>query len=268
MKFSTGGKVHEPLAESVKFRYRRYSPDERSISYAQGYSPCAYVAGIFSPTALRGRGFAFRPVERKYQMNKTNKMNDKVKFITVTAVLAALATVLQFFEFPIPFLIPTFVKFDFSDLPALLAAFLVSPISGAAVCVIKNVIHTLTSQSGFVGELANAILGICMVLPAGIIYKIKPTRKAALIGCAVGAVISGFISIFVNYYISYPFYITVMGFPLEAILGEYQKLSGNVVTLWDALIWFNAPFTLVKMAIDSAITFVIYKPISRALKNI
>lgn len=195
-------------------------------------------------------------------------MNKKIKFITITAVLSALAAVLQLFEFPIPFLIPTFVKFDFSDLPALLAAFLVSPISGAAVSIIKNLIHLCTTQSGFVGELANAILGVCMVVPAGIIYKIKPTRKTALIGCAVGAVISAVVSIFVNYYITYPFYITAMSFPLEAILGEYQKLSGNVVTLWDALIWFNMPFTFVKMAIDSAITFVIYKPISRALKNI
>lgn len=194
-------------------------------------------------------------------------MNKKVKFITVTAVLAALGAVLQFFEFPIPFLIPGFVKFDFSDLPALLAAFLVSPISGAAVCIIKNAIHLLTTNSVGVGELANAILGVCMVVPAGIVYRVKPTRKSALIGCAVGAVLSAAVSIFVNYYITYPFYVTAMNFPLEAILGEYQKLSGGVVTLWDALIWFNAPFTYAKMAIDSAITFVIYKPISRALKK-
>lgn len=192
--------------------------------------------------------------------------NKKIRFLTVTAILSALAAVLQFLEFPIPFLIPTFVKFDFSDLPALIAAFLVSPLSGAAVCVVKNLVHLLVTQSAGIGELANLLIGVCMVIPAGLIYRRKPTRGSALIGCVVGSVSAAVLSIFVNYYISYPFYMKLM--PLEVILDLYRELNGGVGTLWDALIWFNAPFTLLKFAIVSAITFAVYKPLSNAVKRI
>lgn len=190
----------------------------------------------------------------------------KIRFLTVTAILSALAAVLQFLEFPIPFLIPTFVKFDFSDLPALIAAFLVSPLSGAAVCVVKNFVHLLVTQSAGIGELANLLIGICMAIPAGLIYRRKRTRGSALIGCIVGSLAAAVLSIFVNYYISYPFYMKLM--PLDVILDLYRELNGGVGTLWDALIWFNAPFTLLKFAIVSAITFAVYKPLSNAVKRI
>ena len=46
--------------------------------------------------------------------------------LTVAAMLSAVAFILMFIEFPIPMLIPSFVKMDFSDLPALLGAFATS----------------------------------------------------------------------------------------------------------------------------------------------
>ena len=61
----------------------------------------------------------------------TQKM--KTHKITVTAMLAAVATVLMFLEFPVPFLIPPFVKMDFSELPALLASFSLGPVYGGVV---------------------------------------------------------------------------------------------------------------------------------------
>lgn len=193
--------------------------------------------------------------------------NTKIRFITITAILGALATVLQMFEFPIPVLIPNFVKFDFSDLPAIFATFLVSPISGVAVCLIKNVIHIATSNSAGIGELANFLTSVCCVLPAGIIYKLKPTKKMAVVAMLIGSLVSGFTSIFINYFITYPFYMNAMGFPLEAILGMYKELNGSVVTLWDCLIWFNAPFTFMKFMVCSIIVFFIYKPLSKAIKK-
>lgn len=106
---------------------------------------------------------------------KTEKVN--IRTIAVTGMLGALATILMFLEFPIPMLIPPFIKFDFSELPALLAAYAMGPVSGIAVCFIKNVIDLLHSQTGGVGELSNFILGVCFVLPAGLIYKKRKHRR-------------------------------------------------------------------------------------------
>lgn len=61
---------------------------------------------------------------------KRTKFN--IRTIAVTGMLGALATVLMFLEFPIPMLIPPFIKFDFSELPALLAAYAMGPVSGIA----------------------------------------------------------------------------------------------------------------------------------------
>ena len=170
---------------------------------------------------------------------KRTKFN--IRTIAVTGMLGALATVLMFLEFPIPMLIPPFIKFDFSELPALLAAYAMGPVSGIAVCFIKNVINLLHTQTGGVGELSNFILGVCFVLPAGLIYKKKKTQKSAMIGALAGAVLMSVVSVFSNYFVVYPVYTNFM--PMQAILGAYQAINKNVKTLWDALIWFNMPFT-------------------------
>ncbi len=197
---------------------------------------------------------------------ENNTKRNAIKFIAITGILSALAAVIQMFEIPLPMLIPSFVKLDFSEIPAILATFLVSPVSGLAVCLIKNLIHLFTTNSAGVGELANFILGACMVLPAGIIYKLKPTKGSAAIAMVVGSVISAVISIFVNYYITYPFYSNFM--PMEAIIEAYKAINGGVGSLWDCLIWFNMPFTAAKFIIDSVVVFFIYKHLSKAVKNI
>ena len=144
----------------------------------------------------------------------------KTHKITVTAMLGAVATVLMFLEFPIPFLIPPLVNLDVSELPALLASFSLGPVSGVAVCLIKNLVCCLRSSTGCVGELANFLIGICLVVPAGIIYRRKKSRKTALWGALLSTVIMAAISIPINYFISYPVYSKLI--PIEAIIGMYQ----------------------------------------------
>ena len=213
----------------------------------------------------------FVPSECKEFIMTTNTAKKtslhSVRFLTLTAILTAIAVVLQYLEFPVPMFIPAFVKFDFSDLPAILAAFLVSPVSGVSVCLLKNVIHMAVSQSAGVGELCNFILGAAMVAPAWLIYKIKPSKGMAAAAMVIGSLITAVVSIFINYYITYPFYQEAFHLPIDAIIGMYRELNGGVGSLWDALIWFNAPFTFVKFLLDSMIVFFIYKPLAKAIRK-
>ncbi|MEA4832775.1 MAG: ECF transporter S component [Oscillospiraceae bacterium] len=184
--------------------------------------------------------------------------------ITITGILAAVATVLMYLDISLPFL-PSFLKFDFSDMPALLASFSMGPISGVMVCLIKNFFNVITSQTGGVGELSNFLLGVLFVVPAGLIYKIKKTRKSALTGALIGAVSMAAGSLITNYYIVYPIYTLLM--PMETIIGFYKAINPNVTSLWDALLWFNLPFTLCKCLIDTAIVFILYKKMSPIIKG-
>ncbi len=183
--------------------------------------------------------------------------------IAVTAMLSAVATILMALDFPIPFLIPTFVKMDFSELPALLAAFSLGPVSGAVVCLVKNLVNLTMSSTNGVGELCNFLMGICFVIPAGLIYRHKKTRAGALIGALAGAVVMALCSVPVNYFISYPFYTVFM--PLDVIIAMYQELIPSVDGLMACLVIFNAPFTLLKGLLDMALAFLIYKPLSPLL---
>ena len=183
--------------------------------------------------------------------------------IAVTAMLSAAATVLMALDFPIPFLIPHFVKMDFSELPALLAAFSLGPVWGAAVCLVKNLINLTMSSTNGVGELCNFLLGVCFVIPAGVIYRHWKTRWGALAAALAGAVLMAVCSVPINYFISYPFYTTFM--PIDTIIGMYQELIPSVDGLLACLIVFNAPFTLLKALLDTLLAFLIYKPLSPLL---
>ena len=187
----------------------------------------------------------------------------KAHRLTVTAMLGAVAVVLMLMEFSIPFLIPDFVKMDLSELPALLAAFSLGPVYGIAVCFIKNAVHALFTTTACVGELCNFLLGCCFMIPAGLLYKARKSRKNALWGALIGALAMAICSVPINYFISYPVYTALI--PLDAIISMYQALLPSVNGLLMCLIVFNAPFTLLKGILTTALAFLIYKPLSPLL---
>ena len=195
------------------------------------------------------------------------KTNNRTRFLVVTALLGALSSVIMLLSFSVPFM-PSFLKLDLSDLPALIATFSLGPISGVLVCLIKNLINILIegTDTFYIGELANFIYGVCLVLPAGIIYKYNKTRRAALLSSLLGALLVAVVCLPVNYYLVYPIYFKFM--PLEAILGMYRAiLPVEGWGLVQYLLVFNVPFSLLKGLIVTLITFVLYKHISPIIKG-
>lgn len=114
-------------------------------------------------------------------------------------MLSAVAFILMFLDFSVPFM-PAFIKMDLSELPALIGAFSMGPVCGILICLIKNVLHLFITTTGGVGELSNFLLGVAFVLPAGLIYRHKKSRRSALIGSLFGAVIMGVFSVVSNYF--------------------------------------------------------------------
>lgn len=196
---------------------------------------------------------------------QTNK-KPNIRKLTTIAVMSAIGAILMFVEFPIPFLIPAFVKFDFSELPALLATFVFGPTAGVSVCLIKNLIHLLITKSAGIGELSNFVLGATFVYIAGLIYKRNKSRKAALIACITGAVAMAIVCIPLNYYIIYPAYAKMFG-GMDKIIAAYEEINSKATSLLTALVLSNVPFTLLKGISVSVITFLIYKPLSPILKG-
>ena len=192
---------------------------------------------------------------------------DTTHNLTVADMLSAVAFILMFIEFPIPMLIPAFIKMDFSDLPALLGAFALGPVYGVIISFMKNLLHIVIkgTSTACVGELSNFILGAIFSAVAGYLYKHHKSRKTAIIGAVAGAVAMGVLSVPSNYFVVYPAYVQFYHMPLEAILGMYQAILPSANSLIKCLVIFNMPFTLVKGLLDALICMLIYKPLSPIL---
>ena len=205
-------------------------------------------------------------VTTKTKPQTGSKIRGQVRFVTVTAMLSAVAYVLMFLDFSVPFM-PGFIKMDLSELPALVGAFAMGPSCGIFVCLIKNLLHLTITSTGGVGELSNFLLGMAFVLPAGLIYKYKKNKKSALTGAITGMVVMGVLSVFSNYFLTYPIYYNFMS--QEAILSAYQAIVpwAKIDSILQCLIFFNMPFTMLKGLFSVVITMLVYKPLSPILKG-
>lgn len=183
------------------------------------------------------------------------------------AMLAAIAAVLMFLDFPLPFL-PSFYKIDFSELPVLLGAFSMGPVAGVIIEAFKIVVKFLIkgSSTAGIGEVANFLMGVAFVLPASIPYCFKKTRKRAVIGLIVGSVCCTAAGCLLNAYVLLPAYANAFG-GMDTIIGLGTKVNKNITGLGSFILFATAPLNIIKCTIVSVITVLVYKPLSRFIKN-
>ncbi len=163
-------------------------------------------------------------------------------------MLAAISIVLvSFIHFPI-FPAVAFLEYDPADISIFIGTFAFGPLAGVLLTVVVSVIQgvTVSAQSGIYGIIMHILATGSFVLVAGNLYKIKKSRKGAVIALLAGAVTMTVIMFFANLLITPLF----MGCPIEA-----------VKSLMPFILGFNA----VKAGINSLVTFVLYKRISRLL---
>ncbi len=189
-----------------------------------------------------------------------------IRRIAACAILTAMAVLLMYLEIPLPFM-PVFLKFDFSELPVLIGAFALGPVWGVVIELLKNLIHLPVTQTMGIGELSNFIAGTIYVGTAGIIYRKLLTKKGAAISMAIATLALAIVSIPVNAFITLPLYGSMMGFPLEAIIGMSASANPLVKDKISLLLAVFVPFNLFKGIVVSVITFFVYKPISRLINK-
>lgn len=213
------------------------------------------------PDVFVGLLRVFCSPEERDIMENTVKQGKKidVKRMVFTALLAALSVVLaEFLKFKLP-VMPGFISFDFSDVPAMLASLTMGPISGVLVCLLKNVYGCFTSSTACVGELSNFILGVCLVLPAGLLTHKNTKLSRAVIGCLAGAVLMALVSIASNYFLVFPAYSAAFHAPMDAIVGMYKAILPSADSLIKCLVIFNMPFTFVKGLCAAIVSMPLYK---------
>ena len=196
---------------------------------------------------------------------KKSKVN--IRTIVQIGMLSAIATVLMLFEIPLPFMAPSFYELDFSEVPVLIGCFAMGPIAGVLIELVKillNLVINGTITAG-VGEAANVLIGCAFILPAGMIYKHRKSRKTAIIGMAAGTVTMTILGCFLNAYVLLPAYASAFGWPLTSIIEMGSAINPVVKSLPTFVILMVAPFNILKGVVVSLITFLLYKYISPIL---
>ena len=192
---------------------------------------------------------------------KENKLFT-LKHLVLMGMFGALGAVLMLFEFPIPFIAPPFYGLDLSEIPVLVGTFSMGPLAGLVIELVKILVKLVLkpTTTGFVGEFANFCIGCSLVLPAGFLYKRNKTKKGALIGMIIGTVSMAVIGAVLNALVMIPFYSNFM--PLESIIAAGAAINPVVSNVWTFAFACVAPFNLVKGALVSLITTLVYKRIS------
>lgn len=192
----------------------------------------------------------------------------KTRNIAVVGMLSAIALVLFLFEIPLPFA-PSFYELDFSELPVLIGSFALGPVAGVLIELCKILLKLVIkgTTTAFVGDFANFIVGCSMVVPAAIIYHRFRTKKAALVSLVTGTVIMTVFGSMFNAFYLLPAFADLYGMPLDSIIAMGQEINGNINSVATLVLFAVVPFNLLKGAILTILTMLLYKHISPMIKG-
>lgn len=205
-----------------------------------------------------------RTIAKKNKVLNRRQISSTNSLVKIS-LLSVIAYVLMVIQFPIPFF-PPFLQIDLSDMPALIGAFALGPAAGVVIGLIKNLLHFITKTStGGVGEIANFLIGASLVIPTGILYAKSKKKSTALIGMLIGTALMAVVGAFANYYILIPFYAKVM--PIEQIIELSASANAAIGDIKTLILYAVVPFNLLKGAVVSVLTILIYKNISHLLIN-
>lgn len=202
---------------------------------------------------------------------KRAKMTERIlstRKIAMIGMFSAIAAILMLFEIPMPFA-PGFYKLDFSELPALIAAFAFGPVAGVMVEFCKIILKLLfkSTSTAFVGELANFAVGCSFLLPASIIYLFNKTKKTAILSCIVGTICMTIFGTAFNAVYLLPKFAQLYGMPMDALIGMGTAINGAITGIVSFVCFAVAPLNLIKGASVSIITLLVYKQLSPILKT-
>ncbi len=188
--------------------------------------------------------------------------------IVVVGIFSAISLILFLLDFPV-FFAPAFYRIDFSELPALIAAFAYGPVAGVLIELIKILLKLCIkgTSTAFVGELANFVIGVSFLLPAAMLYEFRKTKNMALISCLVGTLCMTAFGTFFNAVYLLPAFATLYGMPLDAIIGMGSAINASIRDVTTFVFFAVAPINLLKGGLDSLITVLVYKKLRPFLKT-
>lgn len=178
------------------------------------------------------------------ETNNVTRNQMRTKTIVMMGLFVALSYVVSLLSFPV-FPATPYFKLDFGNVFIMLTGFLLGPVHGVIVCVLKEGISILTSGTGGVGELANMLMTCSFILLPSIVYRYKKGFKMVVVtmlgACFIGIVVA----LLANRFIIFPLY-----------MGE------GAAAVFKDVFWFAVAFNAIKTVAISLLTILLYKRLS------
>lgn len=215
-----------------------------------------FIAVLFALAVLAEKN-------NKPQIKKTQK-------ITLIGIFSALAAILMYVEFPLPFA-PDFYKIDFSEVPVLVSGFTCGPIAAVITEFLKILIKLLLkgTSTAFVGEFANFVVGCAFVIPATTIYWKKKNFKFAMVGMVVGTIVMTLVGCFTNAFILLPAFAYLFGgIRVDDLVAMGTAVNPAIDSLFTFILLAVTPLNIVKGILVTVIESLIYTPLNKAIKAI
>ena len=226
-----------------------------------------FVGNVVLSSILLALSFILFLVGFSFIMHSRREM--KIKELVLISIQAAITILLYHYaKFKLPF-VPSWLDFQVSEIPAIITSFIYGPIAGILIIVLRFVIKVPFTITVGVGELADLILGIIIVLITGLIYKKNRTLKGAIISSVIAIFAGTVMAAFLNWLVLIPAYLNIAGFPEEALISGMSYIDGiNSQNFMKYYIFVGIiPFNLVRYLIVFILTFVLYKNTHRIFER-
>ena len=178
------------------------------------------------------------------------RANESTRKLVLAAMYAALAYIVMVAIHIHLVAAAPFLTYDPKDVILAICGFTLGPVPALMTTIVVSLLEMLTvSTTGPIGFVMNLLSSASFMLPAAVLYTKRRTLRAAAAGLTLGVALAVAAMLLWNYFIT-PLY---MGTPREAVAAM--------------LVPVFLPFNLIKAALNAAITMLVYKPVSRALKR-
>lgn len=182
-------------------------------------------------------------------MKRSSYKSTNIRNITAIGLFSAIAFILCLvFHFKAMFL-----TFDLKDSVMTVGAMLLGPIPGVIMSVIVSLLDFLlipsSTGTGIYGLLMDIISSASFVCIGSWIYSYKRTMKGAIIGM-----------------LSSIFGMTAIMLVANILITPYYMVGGSVAKVIALIPTLLLPFNLTKAVFNAALVFILYNPISKAMR--
>lgn len=200
-------------------------------------------------------------MDEKEKIIKREKVGLKrrlsAKRLAFMGVFVALAYAVSWLQTP-PLFGTNFLKLDFGNVFIVLISFLLGPVEGVVVCLLKESLRLIGSET-YAGELANFLVTSSYLLLPSILYQFRKSLKTVILSLLIACLVSTAVALIANRFLVFPAY--AMLSPDGTIFGATAKEA------FEAFFWALVAFNLIKSVSVGAITVLLYKRLSNFLKK-